>query len=269
MQVKEITVKSCLTSSKLSDYVINPYLGCAHGCVYCYATFMRRFHDIAEPWGSFVHVKINSPELLARELTRAKAGRIWLSSVTDAYLPLEAEYRLTRRILEVLAASPRTAEFPLEILTKSALVRRDFDLLRALKGDLGCSINTLDDSAARTIEPLAAPPSERVATLRAAHDAGISTYAFLSPVLPGITDLAQIFKEVRFCREVWVELLNTKPAVMSRVWPLLRKHYPALMPAMREYVNAPVRYYEQTKTLVGRVALEYGVSVREVVRHDS
>lgn len=106
MLIKEISVKSCMTKSKLADYVINPYTGCQHGCKYCYAVFMKRFLDVKQDWGEFIHVKINCPELLKKELKLNKPGTIFMSSVTDCYSPIESKYRLTRRILETIKDSP-------------------------------------------------------------------------------------------------------------------------------------------------------------------
>ncbi len=143
MILKEIKSKSCMVKSKLTDYVINPYIGCQHGCKYCYADFIRRFQHIKENWGDFVFPKVNCPELLEKELKKNKAGHIWLSSVCDCYMPLERKLKLTRKILKVINNSPYKNKFSLEILTKSSLVKRDFDLLKKLNAELGCSLNTL------------------------------------------------------------------------------------------------------------------------------
>ncbi|MEK6864536.1 MAG: radical SAM protein, partial [Nanoarchaeota archaeon] len=89
MEFKEIKCKSCMTKSKLTDYVINPYTGCMHGCKYCYAVFIKRFQDIKAEWGDFVYAKANCPELLKKELEKNKPGHIWISSVTDCYQPIE------------------------------------------------------------------------------------------------------------------------------------------------------------------------------------
>jgi DNA repair photolyase len=95
-----------MNKSKITDYVINPYTGCQHGCKYCYATFIRRFQNIKEEWGEFIFPKINCPDLLEKELATNKPGVIWMSSVTDPYTPIEAKYQLTRKILEKIAKSP-------------------------------------------------------------------------------------------------------------------------------------------------------------------
>ena len=178
MKIKEIECKSCLTKSKLSDYVINPYVGCAHSCKYCYAVFIKRFQNISEPWGDFCYPKVNCPELLEKELAKNKPGHIWLSSVTDCYNPLEAKYKLTRKILETISNSPYKDKFTIEILTKSALVKRDFDLLKKLNAELGMSVNNLDTKTARILEPFASSPKLRIKTLKEAKDKEIKIYGF-------------------------------------------------------------------------------------------
>src|SRR5512139_2997334 len=102
MQIREIHAKTILSRSMVSDYAVNPYVGCQHACVYCYAKFMKRFTGHKEDWGAFVEVKVNAPELLAREVKKKKVGRVWISGVCDPYQPLERKYRLTRKCLEVL-----------------------------------------------------------------------------------------------------------------------------------------------------------------------
>lgn len=130
MRVNEIECKSIISDSGIYsvDYSINPYQGCEHGCRYCYATFMKKYTDHSEPWGSFVDVKANAEEVLERDLRRKKKGSILLSSVTDPYQPVEKKYELTRRILGRLVDT----DFSVNILTKSDLIIRDLDLWRIL-----------------------------------------------------------------------------------------------------------------------------------------
>ncbi|MBD3235869.1 MAG: radical SAM protein [Candidatus Eisenbacteria bacterium] len=181
--VREVHAKSILNRSKIHDYCINPYTGCEVGCVYCYAAlFMRRYSGHSEPWGQFVDVKINAPALLARQILRAKRGSIWIASVCDPYQPLEERYRLTRRILELLAER----DFPIVIQTKSARVRHDLDVIRQIPdATLGLTIATENEATARLFEPHASPIAERVAVLREFKAAGVATYAFAGPLLPG------------------------------------------------------------------------------------
>lgn len=268
MIVKEVTCKSCLGKSQLSSYVINPYLGCEHGCKYCYAVFMKKFQEIKEPWGGFVYPRTNCPDILRLELKKKKPGDIWISSVTDPYQPLEAKYQLTRRTLETIVRSPYRVKFTFSLLTKSALFLRDLDLLKELNVEVGCSVNTLDEKATGIIEPQASPPQERIAALRSAHQLGLTTYAFLSPVLPGITDLDRLFHEVSFCSYVAVELLNTKEYILSRLLPVLQEHFPDTVQRIHASMRNPDQYFGKIKNQVAELSRECNLEVRYLIRHD-
>ncbi len=181
--IKEINVKQVLTNTGIPGmrYCINPYVGCAHACRYCYATFMKRFTGHTGPWGTFVDIKINAPDVLRRQLRRAERGSIIMSSVTDPYQPVESKYMITRRCIEVFVLY----QFPLDILTKSPLVLRDIDLILKLKDvEVGLTITTDDEGMRRVFEPYAPPIERRIHALRELHKAGVKTYAFIGPVLP-------------------------------------------------------------------------------------
>ena len=126
-------------------------------------------------------VKINAPEILQRQLKRARSGRVMISSVTDAYQPIESKYRLTRQCLEAILQY----QFPVDILTKSPLVLRDTDLIKKFKDiEVGITITTNDEKISRVFEPNAPSIIARIRTLKTLHDSRIKTYAFIGPVLP-------------------------------------------------------------------------------------
>ena len=181
--IREIRAKSILNRSKIYDYCVNPYTGCQVNCRYCYARlFMRRYSGHSEPWGAFVDVKVNAPELLRKQIARAKKGTVWLSSVCDPYQPLEKKYRLTRQCLAILAE----ARFPVNIQTKMTLVLRDLDIIERFEDvEVGMTLTTNDDRIARMFEPGASPVGERIAALEKIHSRGIRTFAFVGPLLPG------------------------------------------------------------------------------------
>jgi len=182
MNVREINSRTILSASKIYRYVINPYVGCQHACYYCYARFMKRFSGHPEPWGSFVDVKINAADLLRKEILKKKPAEVWISGVCDAYQPLEAKYRLTRKCLEILADH----HWPVIIQTRSALVLRDLDILRRARDwEVGLTITTADDKIRKIFEPKAPPISQRLSTLAELHRSGIRTYAMIAPILPG------------------------------------------------------------------------------------
>jgi DNA repair photolyase len=181
--VREIDVKTVLSKSGIPrvDYCINPYVGCGHGCRYCYATFMKRFTGHRERWGSFVDVKENAPDALHKQIKRAHKGRVMISSVTDPYQPVEQEYQLTRQCLEILLEH----QFPVGILTKSPLVLRDIDLIKEFKEiDVGITVTTDDEAVRGIFEPQAPSIDIRLNTLKTLHEKGIETYAFIGPLLP-------------------------------------------------------------------------------------
>jgi DNA repair photolyase len=187
MVIREIYPRSILSKSKVFDYVVNPYIGCQHGCSYCYARFMKRFTGHKESWGEFVDVKINGPDVLERQMNKMSPGRVWVSGVCDPYQPLERTYELTRKCLEILVRH----DWPVTIQTKSPLVLRDVDILRKSdKVEAGLSIATADDGVRRLFEPNAPSISERIKALEELHLAGIRTYAMIAPLLPGAEELA-------------------------------------------------------------------------------
>lgn len=269
MKVREITCKSCLNKSKITDYTINPYTGCSHSCIYCYADFIKRFQNIKEEWGDFVYAKANCADLLEKELEKAKPGHIWMASVCDCYMPVEKDYRLTRKILETIAKSRYKNKFTMEILTKSSLVRRDFDLIKEIGIELGMSVNNTDDKIAEIIEPFASPPSERLETLRQAHDFGIKTFGFISPVMPGITDLDLVFKRLKEAqvKYVWVEILNIKKSVISKMIPLIKSRFPEKLEEFESSVRNYKNFCEKIKKEARLLEKKYSLPVREIVVH--
>jgi DNA repair photolyase len=142
---------------------------------------MRGYTGHAEAWGSFVDVRINAAQQLANHVARLRPGVIGLSTVTDPYQPLERKYQLTRSCLAVL----RACLFPVSILTKSPLVRRDIDVLRSLaECEVGLTVTTDDERMRRLFEPCAPPLVRRLEALAALKAAGLRTYAFVGPALP-------------------------------------------------------------------------------------
>lgn len=142
---------------------------------------MRRFSGHREAWGEFVDVKTGAAHILRKQLRRAKPGRVWVSSVTDAYQPIERKFRLTRACLEALLE----VQFPVDVLTRSPLCLRDLDLFEKFREfSAGFSLGTDDDSLRALFEPRAPSIQCRVSALRTLHAAGIRTYAFLGPLLP-------------------------------------------------------------------------------------
>jgi len=191
--VKELRAKTILSKSRVLDYTINPYIGCEHGCTYCYARFIKRFTGHKEEWGQFADVKINAPSLLQQEIGIKKIGRVWISGLGDPYQPLERQYELTRKCLEILSRHG----WPVTVQTKSALVLRDIELLRKLKGlEVTFSIATADENIKRLFEPNSPPLRGRIEALEKLHSYGIKTSVMIAPMLPEAESLALQLKAI-------------------------------------------------------------------------
>jgi DNA repair photolyase len=150
---------------------------------------MRRFSGhVKDPWGSFVDVKVNLLEVLARELPRRPGGSVWLSSVCDPYQQPEAKYELTRGAIELISEYPK---FTISILTKNALVLRDLDLLKRMgdRVDVGFTITTFSNEAQQIFEPRSSPVKDRIRAARRLDEAGLQTWAFIAPMLPYVTEI--------------------------------------------------------------------------------
>jgi DNA repair photolyase len=187
MIVKEICAKTILSKSKVLDYTINPYIGCEHGCTYCYARFMKRFTGHEERWGEFVDVKVNAPSLLQSEIKRKRAGRVWISGICDPYQPLEKKYELTRGCLEILSRHG----WPVTIQTKSPLLLRDTELFEGfIDVEVTVTITTADENIRQIFEPKAPSIRERIEALEKLHSKGIKTSAMIAPMLPKAEGLA-------------------------------------------------------------------------------
>jgi len=237
LKIKEVKCKSALSECGFSagSFCINPYIGCGHACQYCYARFMKRFVGHNEPWGSFVDVKINIADVLEKQIKSPKYKNklIYIGTVTDPYQPLESKYKLTRKILEVLVKYQN----PIEILTKSNLVLRDIDLLKKFKNlEVNFTINTLDEKWRKLVEPYSSSIKERLDAAEKLSEEGIKIVAMMGPYWPFFTDPEKLFKEFKKAGfgYLFTESFNMTGGNWSGVDKVLKKHYPKLLPNMRE-----------------------------------
>jgi len=266
MKVQTTQCKSVLTKSNLPkvDYCINPYVGCLHACVYCYARFMRRFTGHDEPWGHFLDVKVNTPEVLAKEMTRKpKRGTVLLGSVTDAYQSSERKYRLSRAILEILLRH----DFPVSILTKSNLVVRDLALFKQFSEcEVGLTVTTMDQEIAHDFEPNSSAPQQRIDALATLHRGGITTYAFIGPILPELTDLEAIFAAIQGkVNFVMAESLNMKCGNRPFIEALLSSKYLQLLPTYKKGFSKG--YWDEVEATARRLAVEHKIPLKGFFRH--
>ena len=190
---QEVRCRSALNRAKGMPFkwTLNPYRGCTHGCHYCFA---RRYHSqfelgAGDEFASVILVKVNLPEVLARELARPSWQRelVAVGTATDPYQPIEGEYRLTRRSLEQLARSGS----PVGLVTKGPMVIRDVDVLQEVSRQAACtvyvSVPHVDEDAWRRLEPGTAHPLQRLKAVERLASAGIRTGVLMAPLVPGIT----------------------------------------------------------------------------------
>ncbi len=243
---RKIKSKSILQKSGLpdADWVINPYTGCEFACKYCYAAFVGRFRHPNEEWGSYVDIKINAPQLLKNELkkklkNKKNIGTIFLSSVTDPYQNLEAKYQLTRKCLQVLLDFDYQGK--ISILTKSTLVTRDTDLFMQFHNiEVGLTITSTGDPISKYLETYAAPHESRLKALTHLSKKGISTYAFVGPLLPHfVWQKKEMKKLLKFIKKtgvkyIYVEHLNLSFAIKQRLFNFLRVDHPKLVEKFEE-----------------------------------
>lgn len=222
-EVREVDAKSALTKCAMpgEPWALNPYMGCSHDCAYCYVPDVA--HVERPKWGSYVIVKRNLPTLLAKEVHTKEPREVFLSSATDPYQPVEGTHLVTRRCLEVL----QRVDWPMYVLTRNPLVRRDATLLKGFTSmHVGMSVPTLDDETRRIIEPAAPSIEARLRTLRELADEGLTTFANLCPAYPltgGVTprDVAKAFADAG------VKVVHAAPwRYLATVLPVLKERLP-------------------------------------------
>ena len=222
---------------------INPYRGCTHGCVYCYARATHPYLglDGGVDFESVIFVKQGAVEALRRDLSRPGWNRelVAIGTATDPYQPIEGKYRLMRGILRALI----DAETPFSITTKSTLVLRDLDLLVEASHRAGCTVNvsvpTVDPALWRQLEPGTPHPVQRLRVLQRLRQAGVRAGVFLAPILPGITDDRDHLEAVVAAAArhgaafLWPGVMHLGPGVREWVFPALAQLRPDLMPMYR------------------------------------
>jgi DNA repair photolyase len=219
---------------------LNPYMGCAHRCTFCY---VRAFEARADrPWddryGSSIRVKTNVADVLRRELARPSWQRepVAVGAATDPYQPAEGRYRLTRECIEAFVE----AASPFSIITRGPLIVRDVDVLAEAAArarvSVTFSVPTLDDEIWRRTEPGTAPPRQRLRALARLVEAGVDTGVGMAPILPGLSDrpdlLADVVREARAAGAtgIWANLLYLRPGTREHFMAALERNWPELLP---------------------------------------
>ncbi|WP_423193017.1 PA0069 family radical SAM protein [Cupriavidus sp. H18C2] len=227
------------------DVSLNPYRGCEHGCIYCFARPTHAYLDLSPglDFETKLYAKANAAERLRETLSRPsyRCETIALGVNTDAYQPIERTQRITRGILEVL----HETRHPVALITKSSLIERDIDLLAPMAAQrlavAAVTITTLDADLARTLEPRAATPARRLRTIRELTDAGIPVGVSVAPVIPFITepDLERILEAAREAGAVYANYIVLR--LPWEVRPLFQEWLQAHFPGRAERVMNRVR----------------------------
>ena len=246
MCIAKIRAKNILSRSKIGSggYAINPYVGCPHGCIYCYAEFMRGVTGHEEAWGEFLDVKDFDVASLVKFTGLRGGERIFMSSVTDCYNSYEARFGATRKVLEALAGS----DINLQILTKSSLVTRDMDLLQTMPNvRVGVSLSVIEESLRRTLEPRASPAAARIAAIKKLRAAEVKTYIFVAPIFPQITPVFDIISHYGDAAdEMWFDRLNLYPNFRDKILAFIGRNSPALLPLYKQiYLFGEDGYFER------------------------
>ncbi len=265
MKIKETQCKSAIGKCGFpgGGLAINPYVGCGHSCVYCYARFIKRFTGHTEEWGTFVDAKTNIVDILKKQLksSKYKGERIFIGTVTDPYQPIEKKYKLTRTILQVLVDYKN----PVSILTKSDLVLRDIDLLKKMKDvDVNFTITTLDEKWKKLVEPNSSSTKQRLEAMKDLMKEGIIVLAMMGPYWPVFTDPEALFKEFKKAGvdHVFTESLNTVGGNWTEVEKVLKKNYPDLLPRIKKTLFDKKNFYEfydEAQSEIKRLSKEHKI----------
>lgn len=260
-----IHVKDYLAKSNLPacDYVINPYVGCPHGCKYCYASFMKRFTGHKEAWGTFIDIKLCDKKI---DLKKLEGKSVFLSSVTDCYNPFEEKYEITRQIIGQLT----NTDCEILISTKSNLILRDIELLKKLKHlKISLSLNTLDENFKNDMDS-ASSVKDRLDTLKELHDNGIYTVLFMSPIFPYITEFKEIIKvSSAFVDEYWFENLNLRGDYKNKILGYIADKYPELTGRYNNiYIYGDKGYWTDLSYEIDSYCLKNGIKYKNYFYHE-
>jgi DNA repair photolyase len=261
---------------------INPYRGCQHACVYCFARPTHEFlgHDAGRDFETRIVVKMNAAEMLREQLRKPSWTRelIVLGTACDPYQQAELKYEITRKLMRVFIEFAQ----PVHMLTKSPSVLRDLDLWSRLAevadAQVAFSVPTLDEEVWRKTEPETAKPRKRLEAMRQLVEAGVPCGVMLAPIIPGITDTPASIESVVSAASrsgasfVAPNVLNLKPGTREWFMPVLREAYPHLEGKYERYYKgpyAPKDYTREVVTLVGEIRARYGLDPTEKHRPPS
>ncbi|MEM3826572.1 MAG: radical SAM protein [Nitrososphaeria archaeon] len=253
-----IRCRSAISKSNLPglEYTINPYIGCEHGCIYCYVPDVIRRKEFLNGWGEIVYAKENIVEVLSKEVRYIKPGVVGYSTITDPYQPYEKKMCFARKVIEMLLQN----NFRISFQTKSSLILRDLDIIGGDRVDVGFTITSLDEEFTKKFEPNASPPEERVQALEAFSEKKVKTWIFYGPIICGFNDDDETVKNIislakRTGSYLMYDKLRLKPILSKRMEKHLGEEFDKIRSHMMEDDFRKV-YYKVIK--LGR---EYNVKV--------
>ncbi|RLF98617.1 MAG: radical SAM protein [Thaumarchaeota archaeon] len=257
MKIIKVRARKAFSPTKIpgARWVINQYIGCQHACKYCYAKFMCKWYDYGR-WGSWVIVRENIPDLVRSKYV---IGKVYMSSVSDPYQPIEEDFELTKKILENM-----NKRIKISILTKSDLVLRDVELFKRFKNiEVGLTVNGFEKSVKNDLEPYSPSIERRINALKRLYESGIKNYAFISPIIPKLTDIEKIISDTRdFVAYHFFEFLNFR-AAGARFRGLLRNRYWEAYEVMsnkdkfERYVKDTIEIIRKSGVKIGGICLHY------------
>jgi DNA repair photolyase len=265
MKIAEVYCKNALSKSKIPgmDYALNPYIGCEHACVYCYAEFMKKYTNHKEEWGEFVDVKINIVDRLRQQIKRTKPGTIMIGTVTDAYQPLEEKYQLTRRCLEILA----DFDFPVDIQTKSDLVIRDIDILKQIKSkEIGFTITCIDPKIEKAFEPKTSELEKRFEALKKLKENGLPVFVFFGPILPLFSDSKESIEsalerlEKIGIEKIYFDKMNYVGAKWRKIRAFLETNFPDALTYYKRVANDGKSYSDRLRSVLAHSLSDFSVN---------
>jgi len=261
VKIHEIKAKSIMHKTKIpgADWAINHYSGCMHNCIYCYARFICKWRKQKEKWGEFIDVKINAPELVAKE-SENKKGKVLLCTSADPYQPIEKKYQLTKRVLQNL-----NKNLKLCILTKSDLILRDISIFKCFKNcELGLTITTLNEDIRKIFEPFSSSSFARLEALKKLKQEGFYTYVFVGPILPYLTNIEEIFRKVSpFVDLLMFEDLNLN-SCRKEVFEIIKKNFPKLE---EKYRNLSKEFWIEKEKEIKALSKKFNKPIRIYFKH--
>ena len=266
--IKEISCKSALQPSGLEglDYSLNPYRGCLNACRYCYSPAILREE---REWGTFVDVRRNMPQVLAKEIKKKEKGVVGISTVTAPYQPVERELQVTRHCLEVLMKK----NWPVSIQTKSSDVGHDIDIIKHFsKAEVGMTVTSADDEVRRMYEPMTSPVEEQFQVLGGFHEVGVHTWVFIGPIIPFVTEetCVEIVNKAFWAgvQTVMVDGLRKRGKSWTATEEFIREWRPELLDKFQDIRKKPDEYFMSVAKTIEKACRQRGIHCQNFVGSD-